>query len=833
MGGVTIARARIALAAIVAMAAAVVFAAPASATHGVRPSFDPQTTNVPYLAWRGEELRLVKCSDEINVTEDEAGNPVAAGEGQSVDWIVEDWSGYPFQPPSLEASTVKFFLGTGEHADQGCVKADYVSLKAGLAQIKLVLSDSDTGNPAMKHQFLAGWLALNNPNCRELAVTDQPGGGGSDIGDPDGSGDLVAGGLPGRVQCDVSGELPLGNNFTELGLPASITLPAETPFTDLRDVDNTYWDDLAARMATTSDARPVYRDAPWRMWDIHDDRARTEGHVNQAVCLADPITGLTGPHTLLDAVDACRGTQGFLGGLLIGDAQYSRVFGDLSRFPTWGPFDPLRPDETLLPDGKLDGGDVPLPSARVDVAIAANSGSATDISGVGSLSTVLKCVAYTRRNNCDPRPHSHYAPFYSRWIPATTANTFTPVLDPQGNITQYNAVATDEASGTDGPARGNNYPGYRTSGLYDYWSITEVLRSALGGNTQCLRRNDARVPLRQLPLGPQAVVTYSDEHGEVQAYFNPGLGFFFDNLGVGTNLNNACDLEGVDVLGTADIQAIARYPYQKTTDSDKASNVLQKRVHSRFHKGVTCVPKGPIPPITNGLAFICTAVAIDIDGNPFVNEKVCFMTNGEGAREYPLGRASQQEGLHRLCVWTDSRGEASIEVFGKCIRGNVIAEFVAEGIIRFAIFDFACPPGAAGGTGVSGSATGSQSSSSATAPFAGSQGDIVPGASTAQTQKIIEQAKADAKAKPAAAPKKATLAFARIAKKPFAKQSERYVVVRVNGAARTAKIEITLVGKNGRVLGKVVRTIATNRTVRVPNLKLPKVAKTARVRVLG
>ncbi|MFN2472211.1 MAG: hypothetical protein ABR583_14735, partial [Gaiellaceae bacterium] len=654
---------------VVAVAGAALAASPAVASH-TTPAFNPQTANVPYLAWRGEELRLVKCSEDINV--DELDNEdLVAGEGQSVDWIVEDWSGYPFQPPSLEPSTVKFFVGDGEHADEGCVKADYVSLKAGLAQIKLVITDDDTGNPILKHQFLAGWMSLNAPVCRELSSTSNPGGGGN-LGDPLGDGRFFARGAAGRVQCDISGNLPLGNNFTELGLPGSIRLPAETGGVAGSGDTSTYWDDLAVKMATTSSTYPRYRDNPWLMWDIHDDRAATEGHVDTNHAVA----GYQGPCTIAptspffaanDAVDACLGA-----GIFIGDGRYSRVWGDLSRGRTFGPYDPKRPDQTSLPDGKLDAGDVPMPAARVDVSIAPNSGAPTDISGVGSLTLisdagpigVYKCIPYTRDRRCSSlsgehpatlppavtqppaslatsqarAPHNHYAPYYSRWIPAT------------------NAPAA-EASGTDGPQIGNNFPGYRgvgtngfdaIPGLYDYWQPTQILREALGGNTTCLDRRLVGQPaFRQLPRGPQSITVYSDEHGEIQAYFHPGLGFYFDNLGVGTNLNNACDLEGVATIGTANIQAIARYPYQKTTGQDQASNVVTKTVGNLFRKTVTCVPKGPVPPITNGLAFICTATAIDVDGNPIVGEAVCFVTNGEGMREFPLGAPHYLDGLHR------------------------------------------------------------------------------------------------------------------------------------------------------------------------------------------
>ena len=61
--------------------------------------WDPQQTNVPSLGWRGEELRLVKCAPEIGAA------------GQRTDWIVEDWSGDPFNPPIVEASTISYFTG--------------------------------------------------------------------------------------------------------------------------------------------------------------------------------------------------------------------------------------------------------------------------------------------------------------------------------------------------------------------------------------------------------------------------------------------------------------------------------------------------------------------------------------------------------------------------------------------------------------------------------------------------------------------------------------------------------------------------------------------------
>ena len=49
----------------------------------------------------------------------------------------------------------------------------------------------------------------------------------------------------------------------------------------------------------------------------------------------------------------------------------------------------------------------------------------------------------------------------------------------------------------------------------------------------------------------------------------------------------------------------------------------------------------------------------------------------------------------------------------------------------------------------------------------------------------------------------------------------RYVVVRVNGAAKTARIHVTLLNKQHKVVSRVTRYVATNKAVRVGNLRLP------------
>ena len=57
----------------------------------------------------------------------------------------------------------------------------------------------------------------------------------------------------------------------------------------------------------------------------------------------------------------------------------------------------------------------------------------------------------------------------------------------------------------------------------------------------------------------------------------------------------------------------------------------------------------------------------------------------------------------------------------------------------------------------------------------------------------------------------------------------RYLLVRVDGNASTAKVRIRLIGRNGKVLRVVTKTIPTNRLVQVKNLKLSKSVRSANV----
>lgn len=346
------------LAGLLAATAIVVSAFIAGPASAAPASWDPQTSNVPYLAWSGEQVRLVKC------------NPVLATEGVNVEFFVEEWSGSGLVP-RVEEATV--------NRANGCAQADVVSLDPGLARVKLVATNS-AGVPVLKHQFLVIWMNLLDPAIDEVGTGDPT--GDRSLGDPAGDGSFKAGGNAGRIQVNVKG------TFSYKG--ASYTLPDD-------------WATLANLLAQDADADPANNAAKW---DIHDDLLKTENHPLYSACTTHLAS------VAIDAVDNCNGApQGDQG-------PFSRVFGNL--IPAIGPFDPLWPGQTLLSDGKVDAGDAPMPAARIDVEIAPNSGAPTDIGGVGFLFAADKTAVYSREGSGSGAAHNLYAPFYDAYIPATT-----------------------------------------------------------------------------------------------------------------------------------------------------------------------------------------------------------------------------------------------------------------------------------------------------------------------------------------------------------------------------------------------------------------------------
>jgi hypothetical protein len=359
------ARRRLSCALVLGTVAAAGAAMPAGAQEGPAAP-DPMTTNVPYTAWAGTQVRMVKCSP---VLED------LPRSGLSV--TIESWSGLDNYRPQLIEPSVDFVRRGGER----CARFNVVSLGDGLARIKLKAFDSRR-DEILEHQFLAIWLQLGVPAIDEVGAADPtggPAGSESEVGDPAGDGAFVPSSNNGRVQVKVTGSFP-----HPLGPGGRFTLPND-------------WATLAMALADSDDPTDPN---PAMRWDIHDDTLKTEGHVAGFCRPVVPVA--------IDAVDNCRG----------GEERFSRVFGDFGR--DGGPFDPVRLP-SLLSDGKLDAGDAPMPAARVDISIAPNTNPLTDVGGAGALEPSDKTEVYSRDGNGTASDHNLYAPYYSQFVPATAA----------------------------------------------------------------------------------------------------------------------------------------------------------------------------------------------------------------------------------------------------------------------------------------------------------------------------------------------------------------------------------------------------------------------------
>ena len=299
-------RLKFGLVALVALAASTFFAAPALAD--TQP--DPQLTNIPYLAWRGEEVRLVKCEPGIfpaGLTGAQAAQSIQFGP-LFIDFLLVDWSGDPhLAQPQLEPGTVSAFFRSWDGAP--CVAGTFISQKAGLAQIKLVATlniSQAEGFPVdipeiitLKHDFNVGWMNINSAT---LSVVN---GGTTD----------VAGGPGNDLQVLVNGQIPLLGNYGELGLGDSLTMPDD-------------WAALANVMATFRDPLDP---SPAQRWDIHDEFSPgllqpLDIHGGQSECPIFPIP------EFFDAVDSC----GFGGEEFAPFGNFSRVWQEL-HVPDVGP----------------------------------------------------------------------------------------------------------------------------------------------------------------------------------------------------------------------------------------------------------------------------------------------------------------------------------------------------------------------------------------------------------------------------------------------------------------------------------------------------------------
>jgi hypothetical protein len=883
---------------------ALALAGPASAFHTKNPSttagfigtdyrgFDPMEASIPYLAWRGEEIRLVKC---FRAGTEAQARALAGSDGE---WQIIDWSGdehvWPRFFDDVDQETDAFVPTTGDQRGRVCWAIDITSHKPGIAVVKLKV-DGDVvpgeGDPVLVHQFNVIWMTLDQAILRNLA-----GGTGGPAGPI-----TEFPGQRNRLGVVIKGRVPLNEQFrTELGRQraalntSSIVLPDAWV-----DLANTSLASISRGLRLANNGilgdDPVNPTGPERaltpadFWDIHDSTGPYNAgslfgpiagnpaaggnplagtvadvcpvpptgipadhlscHVSQVAATAGGDPDCNGTSTTNDTVDNCD----------VGElSTFSRVFHDVSGPPTIGPYSPTRPDETVLSDSLLNLHDAPMPSALVVANIAPNVGG-TDIGGVGSFSAVDKHVVYNRGGTQCPagsqNPHCLTAPFYASYIPPSPTMESNPAeLPPAGPAGDDNP---DTASGIHG-AIANDFEGYQpvsfegNEGLYHFWDIADIRRVAVATSTLC--PDPPGQGFRQTPSGPQSVALYTDEHGEAQFQFNAGLGFFFNQFIV-DRTQGAC--LPVGLLGTANITVDALYPFQPVTHAGITSNPILKRIESLFQKGIICVPK----PGEEQDKVLCVAFGRDIDGTPLIGERVCVTALGDAfIRVFNEAHFGDQpgeirEGDSTVCARLHANPDEmedlgtdlfptiddtfAIETFLIIGRGSVrvIADFRDERLEFGLTVTIPAAAGTPGGT--TGASIGQVlplEQQRTPVPIVGPGGAVVVPTSGNQTSGSQQPTgTTNQTGRPLVTPtirQKASLVFVRIVK-PMKQGVVRSVVLRVKSPSKTARLQIKLIGKRGKVLGTLMRKVKTNRTVKVPNLRLPKAVVTVRVKVIA
>ena len=748
------ARSRLSRALVLGAAVATVgAAAPAMAQEGSYAP-DPMTTNIPYTAWAGTQVRMVKCSNAL------VGLP---RNGLSV--TVESWSGSDNYRPQVIQPSIDFVKSSKR--DERCARFNVVSLGDGLARIKLK-AFTDKHVEILEHQFLGVWMQLGVPSIDEVGAADPtggPAGSATEVGDPAGDGAFVPSSKNGRVQVKVTGSFP-----HPLGPGGRFTLPND-------------WAALAGALADSDDptGNPAMR------WDIHDDSLKTEGHVG----------GFCGPATAaIDAVDNCRG----------GSARFSRAFGDFGR--DQGPFDPVRLP-SLLSDGKRDAGDAPMPAARLDIAIAPNTNPLTDIGGAGALEKADKTEVYSRDGNGTDSAHNLYAPFYGQYVPATAAEEIDPAasgtdwyvqnnfgLNYFGFYDNWDTLPLKTVLPT---ATGCNRTVDFEGGVEDQPRTTPYGDQTVAVFTD--EHGEAQVEYR-----PYAGGFYYDAVG---ATLNDNRGCDLQDVDVlGTSAISAtAKYPGQPV----DFPAQRSATLTKTVGNefDKSLRYYPKGSGAANANANIVVAHGQD---VDGTPFAGERVCFYVDDKADSYRLFSGVTGPANARfNVTTKQAPTPSSIHPdvRCAYLDSKGNAALEVFNSGDQTiNVIAEYIDEGLLRDidAIFGAGDGPGDAPATdpppntggGSSTPTTGSGSNPPSTNQViktVGGGSHVVGG--TKNTSKVA----------------KTRIAKARIIRVG----AKRYLVVKVKSSAKRVKLAVRLNLTSGKVV-KTTRKVRTNKTVRVMRL---------------
>jgi hypothetical protein len=662
---------------------------------------EAQATNVPYVAWVGEHVRLVICSNEVTADALKAGVNIQSSQGlykfYNANFAVEDWSGYQFQPPTPDgdnASQIGQYFDPGPAAffytdGKVCIATDYKSLNPGLTRIRLVVKSDNDGEVVFSHQFLVIWLTASKPVLNEAGTSasgtetfqNQLSDTGQSnlsnfLGDKEVNGQFIPSPFSGEetdkglVQIKVTGsfpvvkEAPLSNILTS----SSYTLPEE-------------WKTLAETLSSSSEETEPPGTEP-KLWDIHG--TPTNDNVSNA---SSTLGALFAPFS-----------SGALGGFTSGATA------------TVGPYDPQSAEETLISDGEINEYDAPMPAMRIDVSLAPHT---SGLGGVGEISGASKALIYSHNFNGDAEEEGNlYNPYYGAYIPATDRGL-------------------PQSSGVTGSSPGGDFPGFLNNHPepYKFWTpLHPTNYRGSSHSTGCLRREGADPSEYETPSNtPQTQTFYTDEHGEAYVTYTPGDGFYLENLPelhegeeekageIIKNGDGGCDLKLLkgQEIGNSVISARAVYPYEPVDYPAQASvNTLTKTVTSAWEKEWFQFPKGP--GANEATVKIIVAKAQDIDGKPFANETVCFVTpNGGTVSHFPgntvddvngvlgFGASSvvvgpstvvSTGGTNEICEKTNNNGLAAIEVTNSTLKHvDLNVTYTEENIIRDHEVNFVTP----------------------------------------------------------------------------------------------------------------------------------------------
>ena len=342
--------------------------------------FDPLSTNVPYLAWRGELVRLVGClpydqnsyPGDFNLsTVNEPNSPINGLNGSHGGLSVQV-DPYAFSGPEDDVLALPKPVSTpNAHVffdytnDRICVRSDWISDKPGILIAKLTVSYG--GVVLIQRDFMVGWMAINSATMTNAGtVNENPGT------EPGNSANVVVTGAiplnaefqsdwgltPGTCSYNGAAALPSSQTWQCLVMPRDWALWAQSGMASANMPYSQYdycaeWSDNICVGGWVPN--PYYNTDPSAFWDIHDSSAPAALGVTDSPdvhVLGFCNTTGTVFTSNIDQVDNCNG----------GEDYFSRLFGDSASGV--GPFDPAFAS-TLLSDGRLNAADAPMPALQI------------------------------------------------------------------------------------------------------------------------------------------------------------------------------------------------------------------------------------------------------------------------------------------------------------------------------------------------------------------------------------------------------------------------------------------------------------------------------------